>query len=522
MMKELYEYNEDKRKEIIRELNKNKNIRIKYFENNFYSFALFYFPMFFNCNSAEFHKEWANKFKWWLNCLLIAFRESWKSIWLMVYIIWIICYKKKRFILYYSYEQTLSAARLFDIIVQLKTNKKLIEDYWELFPSWKKQIKEEMWLEKKTVSEFITTNKIKLKSMSMWTTSRWMNYSNKEGSFRPDMLLLDDIDVTFSVVNADVIEKNFAFLEWEIIWWLDSEAQTIFLWNVIWVDWIVPRFESKKKWTNWYISRIPVIDDLWKLTWDRFVFTNKEVEEYKKKGMKKISIEKKREDLKEEFNPNMMLIPNLKHWNPVFNLDIVITIPTKEGRIDERYKDMYWFEEPKPGERYYYWIDTAKWWPKWDFSTIVVRDWNMKLVCTYQERTPPDVLVDVIDYIYEKTGSNCLIAVENNNTWISTVDKAKEMRLEGALYREKEIDTITGKTKNKYWFNTNGKSKTLMLWEYEEDLRHKRIELEKRIKDECLTYYYDQEGKMNALKGKHDDLVMADAICNYVGKKDKM
>jgi hypothetical protein len=113
------------------------------------------------------------------DCFIVWFRESGKTIWLMVYLIWVIAYRKRRFILYYSYEQTLSAARLFDIIVQLKTNKKLINDFWNLFPSWNKKVKEEMGLEKKTVSEFITTNWIKLKSMSISTTSIWQNYSNK-------------------------------------------------------------------------------------------------------------------------------------------------------------------------------------------------------------------------------------------------------------------------------------------------------------------------------------------------------
>jgi len=520
-MKELFEYDKNKRDWIIKELNWNKKFRMKYFEQNFFSFALFYFPMFFTVKSAEFHKEWAKQFSSWINCLLIAFRESWKTIWLMVYLIWIIAYKKKRFILYYSYEQTLSAARLFDIIVQLKTNKRLINDFWHLFPTWKKTEKEDMGLEKKTVNEFITTNGIKLKSMSIWTTSRWQNYSNKEWSYRPDMLILDDIDTSLSVINTDVIEKNFNFLENEIIWWLDSEAQIIFLWNVITNDWIVPRFEDKVKWTSWYISRVAVLDWKGELTWDRFVFTNKEVEEYKKKWIKKISLEKKREDQGENYNPNMMLIPNLKYWNPVFDLDIVSLYKVLDWIQDDKYKDLLWFKKINIWDRWYMGVDTAKGWKKWDFATIIVRDFDFNLVCSYQERIAPDLLVSVIDYIYEIIWSNWIIAIENNNTWISTVDKAKETRLEYALYREKEVDTVTGKTKNKYWFNTNGKSKTLIITDYEENLRHWRIDLEQRIKDECLTYYYDQEGKMNALKGKHDDLVMADAICNYVGKKDK-
>ena len=102
--------------------------------------------------------------------MLVAFRESAKTIWTMIYLCYIIAYKKRNFILFYSYEQTLASSRLFDLIVQLKTNKRIIKDFGFLFPN--NATKDSDGLQKKSVSEFITSNHIKFKAMSINTSSR--------------------------------------------------------------------------------------------------------------------------------------------------------------------------------------------------------------------------------------------------------------------------------------------------------------------------------------------------------------
>ena len=120
----------DKIKAIIKDNEK----RPRFLSKSLFLFGLYYFPQFFTSPSAEFHKQRTKDFMDDKNLMLVAFRESAKTIWTMIYLIYGIVYKKFNFCLFYSYEQRLSAGRLFDIIVQLKTNKRLIADFGVLFP----------------------------------------------------------------------------------------------------------------------------------------------------------------------------------------------------------------------------------------------------------------------------------------------------------------------------------------------------------------------------------------------------
>lgn len=515
---ELYEIKQNKPKLLGRvkdEIINSKAFRVKYFESHFYSFALYYFSHFFTYKSAGFHKDWAKEMKSWKNCFIVWFRESWKTIWLMAYIIWSIAYNKKSFILYYSYEQTLSSSRLFDIIVQLKTNYKLINDYWELFP-WKNT--KEDWLEKKSVQEFITTNKIKIKAMSMGMTSRGMLHTSWSEAKRPDFLILDDIDVLDSVRNPEVIDKNYQFLKWEVFGWLDSECQTIFLWNVISNDWIVPRHKRDIEDSSRYISEMPVIKN-GEITWDRFVHTTQEMFEAREQWLKKISLELKREEQKEDFEPNFLLIPNISVWNPVFNQDKVSSIELLKWVKDDKFKDLIIFK--KPENNLYWWVDTALWGKDGDYSTIIIRNSKLELMVSFKAKVEPDILDEIINHIVCLWYKG-LIGIESNNTWIATITKAKQRPRKWLLYVERQIDKVTARPMAKYWFNTNVKSKHLIIENLKEAIVNESlIWFDERELDDFMNYYYDQKLACNALKWKHDDMVIAEAICLQMSKQPK-
>jgi len=452
---ELYEINKPElRQQALDSILSSKAFRVKYFENNFYSFAIYYFTHFFSYKSARFHKEWAKNMQNWEHCFILWFRESWKTIWLMIYLIWVIVYKKKNYILYYSYEQSLSSSRLFDIIVQLKTNNKLVSDYGNMFPDYKSK---DNWLEKKSVQEFITTNKIKLKAMSMWKTSRWLLYSNNDWAFRPDLLLLDDIDVLESVRNPAVVDKNYAFLKWEILGWLDAFCQVIFLWNVISSDGIVPRHRRDIS-DKWYHSEVPVIKDN-KITWDRFVETDQEQAEWLLKWVKKVSLEDKRKEQKENFKPNFLLIPMMELWSPVFNLEKVNKLKLCTWLEDPVYRWLMIHKDPE--EDIFWWVDTALWWT-WDYSTISIRNRKLELLVSFKQKVAPDYLATIIDHLVN-LWYKWRIYIENNNTWLATITKAKEYDWINLLHWELSVDKVTNQKISKLWFNTNTKTKPLII-----------------------------------------------------------
>ena len=171
--------------------------------------------------------------------------------------------------MFYCYDKPKATSRLYDIILHLQTNEKIKQDFWELF--W--WIKKDDTKEKKSIPEFITANWIKVKANSIWESPRWLMYSNKDWNFRPDLVVLDDIDVDKSVNNIEMIEKNYLWIKGELLGWISQNCQIIFLWNTIKPDWIVPRFENDYKNSSDWIIRTKAIIENGIITWsERFSF----------------------------------------------------------------------------------------------------------------------------------------------------------------------------------------------------------------------------------------------------------
>ena len=81
----------------------------------------------------------------------------------------------------------------------------IIQDYGELYPF--DLAKRNM--AKAGMSNFETTNGVKIESKSLGETIRGVNTMNKDGVMsRPDLLILDDIDVEKSVRNSEIIDSN--------------------------------------------------------------------------------------------------------------------------------------------------------------------------------------------------------------------------------------------------------------------------------------------------------------------------
>lgn len=102
-------------------------------------------------------------------------------------------------------------------------------DYGELFRLTGP--KEDMT--KKSIGDFDTTNGVKVLATSLGEKLRGAISRNS----RPDLLILDDIDVSDSVRNIDIIDKNYQKITGETIGAMSKEnSRIIFLGNVINVD----------------------------------------------------------------------------------------------------------------------------------------------------------------------------------------------------------------------------------------------------------------------------------------------
>lgn len=280
---------------------KDKIVRIESMRDNFPLFFAYHFWWEFK----KFHIDRMLSLQSNKNTFIEAFRASRKTTIVRWRIVWLICYNKEPSIIWQSYEDSLSSESVREIAKMLCKDS-IVIDYWQLFPFETR--KED--LAKRSLSNFETTNGVKIASKSLWQTLRWSNTFNIAEwiSARPTVLVLDDIDVLKSVLNIEIINQNERKILWETIASLDPlRRKIVFLWNTILEDWIVPRFrnnyrDSEKRDCFWQ----PLFDiDNNNLRPE--VFTDDVVSEL-------------RSDWKTSWNQNYLLIPS-SAWSWIFTRD---------------------------------------------------------------------------------------------------------------------------------------------------------------------------------------------------------
>lgn len=119
-------------------------------------------------------------------------------------------------------------------------------------------------------------NGVKIESKSVNQTIRGANnYQKGKGAARPDLLFLDDIDVSKSVENVDIVEKTTRKVKGETIGAMEAlNRQIIFSYNVINEDGVGPRlWKDYHGQHNWRCYHQPLFDpDTGKNVWPE-VFT---------------------------------------------------------------------------------------------------------------------------------------------------------------------------------------------------------------------------------------------------------
>ena len=258
------------------------------------------FPLFFSYHFGwdewvDFQMDWMESMQSLRDVMIVWFRASRKTTMVRWYIVRCVLYKIHESIVWQSYEDT-SSKESVRSIAKMLTKDSVVADYWHLFPFETK--KED--LSKRWMSNFETTNGVKVESKSLWQTLRWANtYDSKSWiSARPTLLVLDDIDVVKSVNNVDIINANERKILGETIPALDPlKRKVIFLGNVIAQDGIVPRFRENyenEEWWDCYRQPLFYEDG-----------TNARPEVFTDEVIAKL-----RADGKTSFNQNYLLIPS--------------------------------------------------------------------------------------------------------------------------------------------------------------------------------------------------------------------
>lgn len=292
------------------EILKNKESRIYACRQSIELFSLYYFTEYHKYIMPEFHRDMYKdlNFDGIIGALWIMFRESSKSSLAKIKIIHSIVYNYKKYIIWTSFDEMKAAANLFDVVLQLQTNKKLISDFGQLF--FDDNINNEKKSKKKSIKEFITKNDIKVQAYSTGQSARGSVF----GSYRPDFIILDDIENDKTIVSEPKTEQVIHFVD-ELLSGLSGDANLLVLGNRLSnsgsISYIENRFKGD---TNFIIRDVPVIIDD-KIVWpDKYVRTDAEAIELNKNiddpKLKVVSLETKKRLLGETvYNREMLNKP---------------------------------------------------------------------------------------------------------------------------------------------------------------------------------------------------------------------
>lgn len=271
---------------------------------------------------------------------------------------------------------------------------------------------------------------IKVEAMSIRKSPRWATFTAKVWNgireFRPDFLSFDDIDNDKNIWNPEIILEDVETIKWEIFGWVSAFCQKVLLWNVLAEDTRVlllkKHFEKHKSVKLFWIP----IRIKWKITWNRFVATNKEATELNKNitddSFKYVSIQYKRDD----------------QWEIWFNQNFNLIAYKKGQKIIRKSHIKYYQSLPK-NYKIVFWIDPAfseKTWTDPMALTITAQEkfnWEIyKYIIESMwfewEDKDEDRFCDTVVQLYHKYKCS-IIYIENNNGGLILARMLKKRKL---------------------------------------------------------------------------------------------
>lgn len=493
---------------------------------DFKYFALYYFPEFFIYEAAPFHldmyedlhKLGRGDFQY---LVWVMFRESAKTSIAKMYATWCVCFKKKRYINFDSYEKENAEAALFDIAVWFQTNKRIIKDFGQLY--WEEKLLGKKVKVMKRLNTFITTNKVKFEAFSTQESTRGRIYNH----MRPDLFVLDDIE-TFKTKRSSAITQGIIQHVDEMMAGLAPNASVLFLGNYITESGVVGYLMSKaREDPKFRLRQVNATDRNGKPSWpDKYTKTDAEAAKVNKKiqdpDERKVSLESKKRTL----NSGGRRVYEVEMENdPEASGELVFD----RKKIDELAKDCKPPDEDKAGfklwdvfnpkHRYAIGADTAKGVGR-DSNASAIVDFTRKpavVVGTYANNMmSPDVFGHELKRQGEMFGT-CLVAPEINNTGYATT-----IELKGIYPIEKIFARNPGKTikqidkpgKMLGW-ETNGATKGEMMYQLKSAIEDGHLKVyDKRVLDEARRYNQADLEELNQdpESTRHFDLLTALAI----------
>ena len=453
-------------------------------------FVFYYFNDYIEYQMADFHWDFFDDALKMAqgelrDVLWIAFRESAKTTIAKFFVIWCICFKKKQYIAWDSYDGTNAEAAMFDIILNLQTNKELIADFGRLYKKKKKQkTKDELEddaPEMKRGSVFITTNKIKVECF----TTQYSPRGRVSGKNRPDLFVFDDIENEITKESLALSAKIIRHVD-AVNTGLRNYGTLLYLGNWITEEGVIAHIRSHITGKKGKMVRDIKIVEKGQPTWPgKYVMTNGEALKKNLQLPKEehvVSIEQKRVDYGEKvFQTEMMNDPG-KSGDYYFDRNKVREAIIKlEALNREQFKTVGEFkiwDVYNPTHRYGAGGDTSAG-NGGDSNASVFFDFSTspnRIVGTYHSN---EISPSAFGHGFVKQGQafgECYLVPEINNTGYATVAKMIELEYWNMYIREVKNKT-TQKLQKEWGYWTDDSNKYEIASEFKEAFEAGLIEI---------------------------------------------
>jgi len=470
-------------------------------------FAYYYFTPYFSYEPAPFHSDMWDDYSALMaydldEAAWIMFRGSAKTSIAKICVIHAICFNKKSYINWDSYDKSNAEQSLFDIALELQTNQCLIADFGNLYNEPLDRSKKS----KKRVGDFITNNGVRVSAFSTGTSMR----GRVIGKERPDWLILDDFENEITMESAAVTAGVVRHIDAAKAG-LAPTGTILYLGNYISdsgsVDHILNKLRNEPKTV---VRNIPVERD-GVILWDgKFVHTDAEaVASHVEPLMRKESLETKRRKI-DNYDAEMMNDPH-RAEDLFFNRIKVDKAIELARDPDEINAGVHIFEPFKPSHRYGLGADVSEGGGR-DASTTTIIDFDDGIVVAAfaDSKIPPDRFADEIVREARMYGK-CIVAPERN-----AIGAAAIIRLVDTydnIYVDHRRGVIGDPTTKKYGWGTTKESKPMMLFALKKAFENGTFRIpDRRILEEMRIYTRHHFLESNRTSTRHFDLLIATCI----------
>lgn len=180
-------------------------------------------------------------------------------------------------------------------------------------------------------------------------------------------------------------------------------------------------------------------------------------------------------------------------------------------------KSFFMWKPREAGQRYYIGVDTGEG-LKQDYSVVEVLNSEGEQVAEFYSNTVKPyefagIVSDIGVYF-----NNAYLVVEKASSGHSVIDRLRHDYQYMNMHKHTDYDA-RGKKRKKLGFVTNSTTKTMIINDFVEAVETGQVLINsKRLLEEMKVFVADSSGKMEAMKGRHDDTVMAFAMALY-GRK---